>query len=34
MQPTKSLRDFVLAVSFFPQLVAGQSSARGISFRN
>jgi alginate O-acetyltransferase complex protein AlgI len=23
MQPTKSLRDFVLAVSFFPQLVAG-----------
>ena len=24
MQPTKSLRDFVLAVSFFPQLVAGQ----------
>src|SRR5438093_8558385 len=23
LQPTKSLRDFVLAVSFFPQLVAG-----------
>jgi alginate O-acetyltransferase complex protein AlgI len=23
MQPTKSLRDFILAVSFFPQLVAG-----------
>ena len=23
MQPTRSLRDFVLAVSFFPQLVAG-----------
>jgi hypothetical protein len=23
MQPTKSLRDFVLALSFFPQLVAG-----------
>jgi D-alanyl-lipoteichoic acid acyltransferase DltB (MBOAT superfamily) len=24
LQPTRSLRDFVLAVSFFPQLVAGQ----------
>ena len=23
LQPTKSLRDFILAVSFFPQLVAG-----------
>src|SRR5438477_7614062 len=23
LQPTKSLRDFVLAVSFFPQLVSG-----------
>ena len=23
MKPTRSLRDFVLAVSFFPQLVAG-----------
>src|SRR5206468_3227619 len=23
LQPTRSLRDFVLAVSFFPQLVAG-----------
>src|SRR5206468_4848642 len=23
LQPTRSLRDFILAVSFFPQLVAG-----------
>src|SRR5947208_14376115 len=34
LKPTKSLRDFILAVSFFPQLVAGQSCGPAIFCRN